>query len=57
MSATVVHASRILTPEEDLTDSIIVIEEGRIAAMGHRDEMRVPPGANDFVAAGMTIVP
>jgi N-acetylglucosamine-6-phosphate deacetylase len=57
MSATVVHASRILTPEEELTDSIIVIEEGRIVAMGHRDEMRVPPGANDFVASGMTIVP
>jgi N-acetylglucosamine-6-phosphate deacetylase len=57
MSATVVHASRILTPEEELTDSIIVIEDGRVAAIGHRDEMSVPSGATDFVANGMTIVP
>jgi N-acetylglucosamine-6-phosphate deacetylase len=57
MSTTVVHASRILTPEEELTDSIIVIEDGRIAAMGHRDEMRVPAGTDDFVASGMTVVP
>lgn len=57
MSTMVVHASRILTPEEELTDSIILIEEGRIAAIGHRDEMRVPIGADDFVASGLTIVP
>jgi N-acetylglucosamine-6-phosphate deacetylase len=57
MSATVVHASRILTPEEELTDSIIVIEDGRIFAIGHRDEVRVPAGATDFVASGMTVVP
>jgi len=57
MSTMVVHASRILTPEEELTDSIILIEDGRIAAIGHRDEMRVPIGADDFVASGLTIVP
>lgn len=57
MSTMVVHASRILTPEEELTDSIIVIEDGRIAAIGHRDEMRVPVGADDFVASGLTVVP
>lgn len=57
MPATVVHASRILTPEEELTDCILVIEEGRISAMGHRDEVRVPEGAVDYVANGMTIVP
>lgn len=57
MSATVVHASRVLTPEEELTDSIIIVEDGRIAAMGHRDEVRIPAGAADFVASGMTVVP
>jgi N-acetylglucosamine-6-phosphate deacetylase len=57
MSLTVVHASRILTPEEELTDSIIVVEEGRIAALGHRDEVRVPAGATDYVASGLTVVP
>lgn len=57
MPATVVHTSRILTPEEELTDSIIVVEDGRIAAIGHRDEVRLPAGASDFVASGMTVVP
>jgi N-acetylglucosamine-6-phosphate deacetylase len=57
MPATVVHASRILTPEEELPDSIIVVEDGRITAVGHRDEVRLPTGASDFVARGMTVVP
>ncbi|MGH9737500.1 MAG: N-acetylglucosamine-6-phosphate deacetylase [Candidatus Acidiferrales bacterium] len=57
MSATVVHASRILTPEEELTDAIVVVEDGRITALGHRDEVHVPAGAADYVASGMTIVP
>jgi N-acetylglucosamine-6-phosphate deacetylase len=57
MSATVVHASRILTPEEELSDNVIVVEDGRITAMGHRDEVRMPAGAADFVASGMTVVP
>jgi len=57
MPATVVHASRILTPEEELTDSIIVVEDGRITQIGHRDEVRVPAGAADYVASGMTVVP
>jgi len=57
MPATVIHASRILTPEEELTDSIIVVEDGRITALGHRDEVHVPAGATDYVASGMTVVP
>ncbi len=57
MPATVIHASRILTPEEEINDGVIVVEGSRIAAVGHRDEVRVPAGAIDYVAAGMTIVP
>ncbi len=57
MPATVIHASRILTPEEEIGDGIILVEDGRIAALGHRDEIRIPRGAADYVAAGMTVVP
>jgi N-acetylglucosamine-6-phosphate deacetylase len=57
MSATLVHASRILTPEEELTNSILLVENGRITAIGHRDKVRVPAGAVDYVASGMTVVP
>jgi N-acetylglucosamine-6-phosphate deacetylase len=57
MPATVIHASRILTPEEEISDGIIVVESGRITALGHRDTTRVPEGATDYVASGMTVVP
>ena len=57
MKTTVIHASRILTPDEEITDGIIVVEGSRITGVGHRDMMRLPAGATDFVASGMTIVP
>ncbi len=57
MQTTVIHAGRILTPEEEITDAIIVVEGTRIAAMGHRDEIRIPPDAADYVAGEMTVVP
>jgi N-acetylglucosamine-6-phosphate deacetylase len=57
MSATVIYASRILTPQEELRDCVIVVEAGRITGIGHRDEVHIPPGAKDYVASGMTVVP
>lgn len=57
MQTTVIHASRILTPDEEISDGIIVVEGSRITGVGHRDTMRVPADATDFVAAGMTVVP
>jgi N-acetylglucosamine-6-phosphate deacetylase len=57
MSATVIHASRILTPEEEISDGIVVVEGSRITALGHRDEIRVPAGAADYVATGLAVIP
>ncbi|HXA79486.1 MAG TPA: N-acetylglucosamine-6-phosphate deacetylase [Candidatus Acidoferrales bacterium] len=57
MQTTVIHAGKILTPEEEIDDAIIVVEGSRIAAIGHRDEIRVPADAVDYVAAEMTVVP
>jgi N-acetylglucosamine-6-phosphate deacetylase len=57
MQITVIHAGRILTPDEEINDAIILVEGSRIAAIGHRDEIRVPPDAVDYVAAEMTVVP
>jgi N-acetylglucosamine-6-phosphate deacetylase len=54
---TAIYASRILTPQEQLADSVILTENGRITAIGHRDEVKIPSGAMDYVAAGMTVVP
>ena len=57
MTATVIHASRILTPDDEISDGVIIVEGGQITGLGHRDEMRIPPGAVDYVATGMTVVP
>ncbi len=57
MQTTVIHAGRILTPDEEINDAIIVVEGSRISAIGHRDEIRVPADAVDYVAAEMTVVP
>ncbi len=57
MSATAIYASRILTPQEEISDGVILVEASRITAVGHRDEVRVPAGAKDYVATGMTVTP
>src|SRR6202451_3206164 len=57
MPVTAIYASRILTPQEELLDTVILVEGGRITAIGHRDEVKIPEGAIDYVAAGMTVVP
>jgi N-acetylglucosamine-6-phosphate deacetylase len=54
---TAIYASRILTPHEEISDAVILVEGGRITAVGHRDEIRVPSGAIDYVATGLTIIP
>jgi len=57
MTVTAIYASRILTPQEELLDTVIIVEGGRITAIGHRDEVKIPEGATDYVASGMTVVP
>ena len=52
-----IYAGRVLTPQDDLSDAIILVEGGRIIALAHRDEVTVPEGALDYVAGGMTVVP
>ncbi|HWG59811.1 MAG TPA: N-acetylglucosamine-6-phosphate deacetylase [Candidatus Acidoferrales bacterium] len=57
MPATAIYASRILTPQEEIADSVILVEDGRVTAIGHRDEVRLPAGCADYVATGATVVP
>jgi N-acetylglucosamine-6-phosphate deacetylase len=55
--AKVIYASRIFTPREDLADRAIVIEDGRITAVGRREEIRVPAGAQEISAKDTIVVP
>jgi len=57
MISLVVHAHRILTPHEELHDRVILIQDGRITAIGHRDEIQVPADARDIVARDTIVVP
>jgi N-acetylglucosamine-6-phosphate deacetylase len=57
MPVTAIYASRIFTPQEQLADSVILTEGGRIIAIGHRDEVKIPAGAIDYIAAGMIVAP
>jgi N-acetylglucosamine-6-phosphate deacetylase len=57
MISQVVHAHRILTPHEELHDRVILIQDDRITAIGHRDEIQVPADARDIVARDTIVVP
>jgi N-acetylglucosamine-6-phosphate deacetylase len=52
-----IYASRVLTPQDELNDTIILVENARIIAIGHRDEVTIPENTVDYVAGGMTVVP
>jgi len=52
-----IYASRILTPMEEVSDAVILVEGAKIAAIGHRDEIQVPSDAVHYAAPGSTVVP
>jgi N-acetylglucosamine-6-phosphate deacetylase len=54
---TAIYASRILTPQEEVSDAVILVEASKIVAMGHRDEIQVPSDAIHYAAPGSTVVP
>ena len=57
MPPVAIYAGRVLTPQDELNDAVILAEGGRIIALGHRDQVTVPEGSLDYVAGGMTVVP
>src|SRR5579862_673199 len=57
MASQVIYSNRILTSHEELSDSIIVVEDQTIVAVGHRDEIAVPSDAREVVARDMIVAP
>ena len=57
MTVTAIYASRILTPHDELRDSVILVEGGKITGLGPRDEVRVPAGAAHYAAGDKIVVP
>ncbi|MGH9714621.1 MAG: N-acetylglucosamine-6-phosphate deacetylase [Candidatus Acidiferrales bacterium] len=57
MTATAIYASVILTPHEELRDCVILVEDGKIAGLGPRDEVRVPADAVHYAAGDKIVIP
>ena len=57
MAPIAIHAGRAFTPREEISDAVIVVEEGKIARVGRRNEIEIPAGAKEILARDMTVVP
>lgn len=57
MPTTAIFADRALTPLEEIRDAVVLLEDRRITAVGHRDSISVPKGSREIKARGRTIVP
>jgi len=57
MTATAIYAGRVLTPHDELRDSLILVEDGKITGLGPRDEVRIPADAIHYPAGDKIVVP
>ena len=57
MKPEIICASRIFTPQEELSNYAIVVEDGRITAVVPRDEVQARSGAHEIVAKDGIVVP
>jgi N-acetylglucosamine-6-phosphate deacetylase len=57
MTGLAIHVDRLWTPLQEMRDATVLVEDGRIGAIGRRGELRVPPGTPEHKAAGLTAVP
>lgn len=57
MTDLAIHVDRLLTPLLETREATLLVEDGRITAIGRRGELRVAPGTPEHNAQGMTAVP
>ena len=57
MTATIIHAARVLTPLEEICDAGVVIEDGRIVSVAPRAEIIARAGAKEISARDATLAP
>ena len=57
MQPIAIYANRALTPFEDISDAVVVIQGSRITAVGQRGRIVLPRGAREITTQGKTIVP
>ena len=52
-----IYADGALTPLEEISEAVVLVEGGKIAAIGRRGELALPPRVQEYSAHGMTVVP
>jgi N-acetylglucosamine-6-phosphate deacetylase len=52
-----IHADHAITPFEEISDAVIVIQGSKIVAVGQRGKVAMPRGAREVAARGKTVVP
>src|SRR5487761_537164 len=57
MPSLAIHAGRALTPHEEISDAVVLVEDGKIARIGRRDEFELPSGAKEVLARDTTLIP
>lgn len=57
MPSQLIRAGRALTPSQEIIDAAVLVEDGKIAAVGRREEIVAPKGAKEYDARSYTIVP
>ena len=57
MQPLAIHADRLLTPFEDISDGVVVVQGSKIIEAGPRGRVVLPRGARQITARGKTIVP
>ncbi len=57
MTTTLLHVTRAFTPITEIHDAGILIRDGVIEAIGPRDDLMVPQGAQEIQASGKIAVP
>jgi N-acetylglucosamine-6-phosphate deacetylase len=52
-----IHTGRAVTPLAEIPDALILVEDGRIRAIGPHSAIALPPEAQEYDARGLTAVP
>lgn len=57
MSRIAIRARRLLTPVEEIPDAMLLVEDGRIAAVGRREAIELPAGTREYDGGRWTLAP
>ncbi|HVB33873.1 MAG TPA: N-acetylglucosamine-6-phosphate deacetylase [Patescibacteria group bacterium] len=57
MSQLAIRARRVLTPVEEILDGVLLVENGRIARVGKREAIELPPGTLEYDGRQWTLAP